>query len=157
VVAFWVAGTSALESAVYVSRVEVHRVLWVSRVSADSFRCHFAGKGISLCHFSKASPGVCLFQPSSVDAPDTQHPASSLLGLRREVSTSDTAVPRLWCAKTGICPFWPYSILGTSRTVPSVHDLLGFAIVADMLNTYRKLVAASNNAIPLLPLLYMLL
>jgi len=77
---------SALESALCVGQVEVHLFLCVARVSADSLRCHFGKEGSRTFGFDEALPGVFVSQPSPFDAPETQHPASSLLGPRHVVS-----------------------------------------------------------------------
>ena len=77
---------SALESALCISRVEVHLVFCVSSVCAYSLRCHFGKNGSRTFGFDEALPGVFVSQPSPFHAQETQHPASSLLGPRGEVS-----------------------------------------------------------------------
>ena len=135
-VAFWAemasAQESALESAlestvgstVCVGWAEVHLLLYVSRVSPDLFHCQLGTERIRPFDFDEASPGVVLSHPSPFYAVETENLASSLLGLRCEVSWSKTAFPLLRCAKTRHCPFWHYSTPGACRTVPAVPDLL---------------------------------
>jgi hypothetical protein len=77
---------SALESALCVGRVEVQLVMCVSRVFADSLRCHFGKEGSLMFGFDEALPGVFVSQASPSCAQETQHPASSLLGPRRVFS-----------------------------------------------------------------------
>jgi hypothetical protein len=52
----------------------------------DFLRCHFANEGSCPFDFREPLPGVYRMQPSPCYAQETQHPAASLLGLRREVS-----------------------------------------------------------------------
>jgi hypothetical protein len=54
----------ALESALCVRRVEVHLVHCISRVSADSSRCHFGKEGSTKFGFDEALPCVFASQPS---------------------------------------------------------------------------------------------
>ena len=75
-----------LESALGVSRVEVHLFLCIPIVSANSVRCHFGREGSWPFGFDGALPGVCVSQPSPFWAQETQHPASSLLEPRSVVS-----------------------------------------------------------------------
>ena len=82
---FWAEVEFALESAVCVHRGEVQLFLCVPSVSVDSLRCHFGKVGSHLLGFDEAMPGVILSQPSTGYALQTQHPASSLLGLWRKV------------------------------------------------------------------------
>jgi len=77
---------SALESALCVSRVEVHLFDCVSSVSAGSLRCHFGKEGSRPFGFDRALLGVVVSQPSPLCAQETQHPVSSLLGPRQVVS-----------------------------------------------------------------------
>jgi hypothetical protein len=67
-------------------RVEVHLYLCVSRVSADSLRCHFGKEGCRMIGFDEALPGVFVSQPSPCYAQETQQPASFLLRPWRVVS-----------------------------------------------------------------------
>ena len=76
----------AAESAVCIGWVEVHLYLCISSMSPDFLRFHFAKEGIRRIDLDEASPGVLLSQLSACYAQDTQHPASSLLGLRREIT-----------------------------------------------------------------------
>ena len=66
--------------------VEVHHCLCAASVSLDFLRCHFGKEGSLPFEFRKPLPGVFRSQPSPCYAPETQHPASSLLGLLREGS-----------------------------------------------------------------------
>jgi hypothetical protein len=66
--------------------MEVWRFLSASSVSAHSLLCHFGMEGSCLFDFYKPLPGVILLQPSPFDDPETQHLASCLRGLLREVS-----------------------------------------------------------------------
>jgi hypothetical protein len=54
---------SALESAIYVRRVEVHLILCVSSVSADSLRGYYGKEGSRTFGFDKALPGVFVSPP----------------------------------------------------------------------------------------------
>jgi len=123
-VAFLAQVASALESAVCISRVEMHLFFYVSRVSEESSQCHVGEKGIRLCRFEKAWLGVFLSQPSPCHGPETENLSSSLLGSRRAVNWSDIAFPLLLCEKTHLRPFWAYSRQGACCTVPAVPDLL---------------------------------
>jgi len=77
---------SAVESAFCVGWVEVDLFLRVSGVSGDFLRCH-CGKQVTWAFgCDEALPGGFLLQPSPCYAKETQHPASSLLGLQGEVS-----------------------------------------------------------------------
>jgi hypothetical protein len=69
---------SPLVSSVGIAGVMMHLFYSVSRVSAESWRCHFGEEGIHPFYFDEALPGVFLSQASTVDAPEFQHPASSL-------------------------------------------------------------------------------
>ena len=62
--AYWAAVRSALESAAYVSWVEVHLFFCVPRVSADSLLCHFGRVGSQMFGFDKALPAVFVLQLS---------------------------------------------------------------------------------------------
>jgi len=77
---------SALESALWVSRVKVHLFLCISSVSADSARCHPSKEASRLFRFDEELPGVFVLQPSLCGHHETQHPASSLLWPRRVVT-----------------------------------------------------------------------
>jgi hypothetical protein len=66
--------------------VEVHPCHCASSVSLDFLRCHFGKEGRRPFDFREQLPGVFRSQPLPCYARKTQHPASSLLGLRREVS-----------------------------------------------------------------------
>jgi hypothetical protein len=66
--------------------VEVHLCRCPSSVLMDILRCHFASAGSCPFDFREPLPGVYRMQPSPCYAQETQHPAASLLGLRREVS-----------------------------------------------------------------------
>ena len=61
--AFWAEVASALESAVSISRVEMHQFLCVSSMSADSLQCHFGKKSIRPAGFDTEWPGDVLSQP----------------------------------------------------------------------------------------------
>ena len=76
---------SILVSAVCVDQAEVHLFIRTSSMSADSSRCQFGTKSIRACGLDEALPGVFPSQPSPVYAQETQLPAASLLGHRREV------------------------------------------------------------------------
>jgi hypothetical protein len=75
-----------LESALCVGRVEVHLLVCVSSVFADSLQCHLGKEGSRTFGYDEALPGVFVSQPSPCYAQETQHPASSLLGPRRVIS-----------------------------------------------------------------------
>jgi len=85
-VAFHVELPSTMELAGCVGQVEMHLFLCISRVSADSVRCHFGKEGIRPSRFDEAWRGVGILQPSPSYAPETQHPASSVLESLRKVS-----------------------------------------------------------------------
>jgi len=123
-VAFQGTVASALVSSVCVTWWQVHLVLCVSSVSADCLGCHWYKEGICPFDFDEALPGVLLLPPSPFYALETQHPVSSLLRLRCEVSSSDTVFPLLQPVKTCLWPFWAYLMPGTCRTDPAVPDLL---------------------------------
>jgi len=85
-VAFRAEVALALVSSVCVARVEVQLFLCISSMSADALRGHFGKEGICPFDFHEASLGVLLSQPSPFYTLESQHPASSLVRLRREVS-----------------------------------------------------------------------
>jgi len=66
--------------------VKVDLCLCVSSGSVNSLLCHFGKEGSHLFDFDEPLPGVILLQASSCSTQETQHPASSLLRLRQEVS-----------------------------------------------------------------------
>jgi len=70
----------AMESALSVGPVEVHLILCVSGLSADSVLFHSGMEGSRTFGFEEALPGVLVSQPSPCYAQETQHPASCLLG-----------------------------------------------------------------------------
>jgi len=80
--------------------VEVHLCLCASSVSVDSLLCHIRKEDCCLCDFHEPLPAVFLSQLSHCYAWQPQHPASSLLGLRRQVSWSAVAFPLSRHAKT---------------------------------------------------------
>jgi hypothetical protein len=59
---------SALLSAIFVGRVEVHQIVCVSSVSADSLQCHVGKEGSWTFGFDEALPGVFVSLPSPFDA-----------------------------------------------------------------------------------------
>jgi len=124
----WVAcrakAESALDSPVCVGRVEVHLILCLSSVSADSFQCHFRKEGSRTCGFDDALLGVCVSQPSPFHAQETHVPASSVRGTQRVVSLWAIWFPPFLRVKSLPWPFWPYSTPGACRSVPAVPDLL---------------------------------
>ena len=61
-VAYLAEMASALESAVCISRVEMHRFHCVSGVSADTSQCDCVRNSIRLCGFDEAWLGVFLSQ-----------------------------------------------------------------------------------------------
>jgi len=73
----------ALESALCVGRVEVHMIVCVSSVSADSLWCRVGMKGSRMFGFDEALPGVFVSQPSPLCGQETRHPTSSFLRPRR--------------------------------------------------------------------------
>jgi len=52
----------------------------------ESLLCHFGKEDSRPFDFCEPMPGVFLLQPSPCYARETQHPASSILELRRVVS-----------------------------------------------------------------------
>jgi hypothetical protein len=76
----------AVESAVCIGWAEVRLYLCVSSVPPDFMRCYFTKEDIRPFDFDEALLGVVLLQPSTCYAQETQHPGSSLLRLRCEVS-----------------------------------------------------------------------
>jgi hypothetical protein len=76
----------AIRAAVVPILVEVHPCLCASSVSLDFLRCNFGNFGNHPFDVREPLPGVFRLQPSPCYARETQHPASSLLRLRREVS-----------------------------------------------------------------------
>jgi len=56
--------------------------------------------------------------------PGNSTPVSSILELSCRMFWSDIEIALLQCAKSPLCPFWPYSRPGACRTVPAVPDLL---------------------------------
>jgi hypothetical protein len=76
----------AIRAAVGPVLVEVHPCLCASSMSLDFLWCHFGKEGSRPFDFREPLPGVFRSQPSPCYARETQHPASSLLVLRREVS-----------------------------------------------------------------------
>jgi len=103
---------------------EVWRFLCPSSRSPNSLLYHFGMEGSRSYDFCKQLSGVFPFQPSLSDAQETQLLASSLPGLRLEVSSLVVAFPLLRRAKTRLWPFSPYSRQGGCWTVPAVPDLL---------------------------------
>jgi len=95
-------------------------------MSVDTFLCHFGKEGSHPFDFHQPLLGILLSQPSPCCARETPHPASSLPGLRREVSWLVVAFPLLTRAKTHLWPFWPYSRQDACRTVQAVPDLVVF-------------------------------
>ena len=102
---FWAEMPSAVESAVCIGPVDVRLLLWVSSVTADTLQCHFGKKGIRLGGLDQALLGFFLSQHSRLYAQETQHPASPLVGLECEVTSSDMAFPLLWRTKSLLWPF----------------------------------------------------
>jgi len=78
---------SALVRALCLRLGEVHLFLCISSVSADYKRRHFGKEGSLAFGDDKALLGLFVSQPSPCYAQETQHPASSLLGPRRVVSS----------------------------------------------------------------------
>jgi hypothetical protein len=115
---------TAVESAVLIGWAEVRLYLCVSSVPPDFMRCNFTKEDIRPFDFDEALLRVLLLQPSTCYAHETQHPGSSFLRLRCEVSLSDTEFPLLRRAKIRLWPFWPYSMPGACWTVRAVRDLL---------------------------------
>jgi len=103
--------------------VEVNLYVCTSRVYMDSLLCHCGKEGSCLCDFYKPLPGVFLLHPSQCYARETQHPASSPLRLRHEISWLVVASSLLRCTKSLLLPLWPYSRQDTSRTVQAISDL----------------------------------
>jgi hypothetical protein len=75
----------AIRAKVVAVMVEVHPCLSASNVSLDCVRCHYGKEGSPPFDFREPLPVVFQSQPSSCYARETQHPVSSLVGLRREV------------------------------------------------------------------------
>jgi len=103
--------------------VELHPCHYDSSVTVASFQYHFGNEGSRLFDFHESLPGFSLWPPSLCYAQETPVHASSLLGLRREVSWLVAAFPVLWCTNTLLRPFCPYSGQGTCWTVLAVPDL----------------------------------
>jgi hypothetical protein len=76
----------AIRAVVAPGLVEVHPCLCASSVSLDFLRCHLGKEGSRPFDFREPLPGFFRSQPSPCNVRETQHPTSSLLGLRREVS-----------------------------------------------------------------------
>jgi len=114
--AFWAKVATAM--------VEVHPCRWASSVSVDTLLCHFGEERSRPFHFHEPLPGVFPLQPSACYALEKQHPTSSLLGLRHEVSQSVVAFPHLRRGKTLLEPLWPSTRQDACRTVQAVPDLL---------------------------------
>jgi len=74
--------------------------------------------------FSKTIAGCLSMAAFTLLCPGNSSPASSLLGLRSEVSWLVVAFPLLRHVKTLLWPFWLYSRQDTCRTVQAVPDLL---------------------------------
>jgi len=123
-VAFRAEVASPLESAVCFCWEEVRLFLCVSIVSAEYLPCHVGTEGIRPSGFDKALPGVVPSQPSSFYAQETEHPASSPLGPRREVLWTTIAFSLMRPTKSLLWPFSPHSRPGACRTVPTVPALL---------------------------------
>jgi hypothetical protein len=85
-VEFVTAVALALEFSGCIGVVEVHMFLYCSSMSADSWWCHVGKQAICSFDFDESSLGVILSHCSPFYCPETKHPASSLLGLCREVS-----------------------------------------------------------------------
>jgi hypothetical protein len=66
--------------------VDGHLCFCATSMSVDCLQCHFGTDGSRLCDFREPSLGVFRLRPSLCYTWDTQHPASSLFGLPREVS-----------------------------------------------------------------------
>jgi len=134
--------------------VEVHPLLYTSSMSADCLLCHFGKHGSPLIDFHEPLPGVFLMQPSPFYINETHLPTSSHLRVGCE------GVLNMNCASSSAaCENPPLAILAIFNTrrmsdysCCTWHPCL--AIVADMLQTYKILVAASQNEIELLPLPY---
>ena len=145
---------SALESAVYVGLAEVHLFPWVSSVSADSWRCHIGKKDIHPGGFDEGLPGVFPSQALTLYSQETQLPVSSLPRLQHKVPLSHIAFPLF---RSAITLLWPILVIFKARHMSDCCSLTRppcLAIVADMLKTYKKLIAASINMIRLVPQRY---
>jgi len=103
--------------------LEVHPCLCASSKSVDSLLWHLGKEDSRPIDFHEPLPGVFLSQPSLCYARESQQPASSLFGLRREVSWLVVVFPPLRSAKTLLEPFWPYSRQDAYRTVQVVPNL----------------------------------
>jgi hypothetical protein len=83
-VAFWAEMAFSVELPPVL--VELQQFLCAYHMSADILLYHFGMEGSQPYNFYKPLPGVFLSQPPPSDAPEIQLFASSLLGLRHEVS-----------------------------------------------------------------------
>jgi hypothetical protein len=107
-----------VESVVCLCWAEVHLYLCVSSVSPDILRCHFDKEGIHPFDFEEALPGVLLSQPSPCYALETQHLASFLRGLLREVSSLDTGF-HLLSVSNGSGPSHQVWVLVLTEALPN--------------------------------------
>jgi len=73
-VAFLAEVALVLVCALCVGWAVVHRFLCTSSMSADLVQCHFGKKGVLLCSFDEAYPGVFPLQHSPFDPKETQLP-----------------------------------------------------------------------------------
>ena len=76
---------SALEAALCGGWVEVHLLICVCSVSADSLQCNFGKEGSRTFGFDEALLGVFVSQHSPFYAQETQHPTSCVFGPWRVV------------------------------------------------------------------------
>jgi len=104
--------------------VVVHLCLCAARVSVDSLLCHQGKEDSRMFDFQEPLLGVFASQPSPCDARETQHLASSLLGLWLLVAWLVVTFPLLRHTKTLLLLLGPYSRQDTCRTVQAIPNLL---------------------------------
>jgi len=104
--------------------VEVHLFLCTSSKSVDSVLCHCGNEHSRPFDYHETLPGVFLSKTPPRYAPDTEHPASSPVELRRTVSWLVVAFPQSRRAKTLRWPCWPFPRQDACRTVQAVPDPL---------------------------------
>ena len=124
--------------------VEVHPCHCTPSVSVDCLRCHFGKKGSHLFDYREPLPGVFRSQHSPCYAWVTQHPASALLRLWWEVSWSVGAFPSIAARENSPLAILAISMARHMSDCSSCTRPPCLAMVADMLNTSKKLVAASK-------------
>jgi len=153
--ALQVALESALESAVCLGWAKVHLFLCVPSVCADSLRAFWHGRHLSVwfwrsiagCHSVAAFTLVC----RGNSTPCFFSSQTSVQGLL--IRYCDPFIAARENHSLGILAMFKARHMSDCSSCTPPHCL---AIVADMLNTYTKLVAASNDEMRLLPQPYTL-